>query len=112
VSLRDDPKEAVHLVGQFIREVGFPVVVAVYMLFRADGFLVDLVRDTGESVRLLRELAGKPSLCLPPACSPRDAGLIERRPRLLEVGSVVVELPQPRAPLFRSCGLRQSVTWR
>jgi hypothetical protein len=93
--------ESVGVVGRFVREVGFPAAVAIFVLWRLDGRVGQIVEAEAEQAMLLRRLVEQPCACalvVPPATSSRGAA---------KGGSVEITRPsleRPRGgpgPLFR-----------
>lgn len=103
----------VSVVGELARvarDVGFPVVVALWLLLRLDGQVVELVEAGRESVRLLRVLEVEGARCAGSAGALGGAGELE--------GELVGELGLPGEPAgaapvrspWRALSLRQPVT--
>src|SRR5512143_590993 len=105
----DSSYELVGAVGRFVREVGFPVAVAVFVLWRLDGRVGELVSGQDQETRLLREIRDRQCVGVLelPGVIPRREGL-EVEPQSAPPPSVGP--PQAgRLSLFRALSLRQRV---
>ncbi len=101
--------ELVGAVGRFVREVGFPVAVAVFVLWRLDGRVGELVSGQQDESRLLREIRDRQCLGVLelPGAAPRSGGL-EAWPVPRSASPPAAPQAGPVSP-FRSLSLRQHV---
>lgn len=95
--------------GRFFREVGFPALVAGFVLWRLDGKVDEVVVGINRAVLVLEAIAGERGLTVLSASSSSAAGVLE-----VPAGGGVLELPGNGAAVFRVVPgeARPGVRWR